>query len=302
MTVTFYFLDRLKSVPFSPPSLVLGFKITLMTLQRMALVAAALELHAAACCSATGSRTIPLSGWELTGSDSGVRVLCPVPHLVHIDLHAAGRIGDPFDATEIDDARNRWVMDERNWTYTARFEIETAGAAARPALLVAQGLDTLATIRHNGVVVGHSTNMHLRVVILLHTVLGMNTLSFSFANPVPYAVEQQRQHPCACSGEQCTNSMNHTKPCKCCNFNATQYPIYSWAPGRIFVRKAQSHYGWNWYVSPRPSPCCVASRPSPCCEWLSTKSLSCSHLCLLYRFHLKLQLRWLVGGAAYAAC
>ena len=30
------------------------------------------------------------------------------------------------------------------------------------------------------------------------------------------------------------------------------FPIYAWAPGRVFVRKAQSHYGWNWGPATMP--------------------------------------------------
>lgn len=185
----------------------------------------ALLLLPVASSTAAAHQQIPLSSWQLAGSDYGVRVSCQgAPSLVHVDLHKAGQIADPFDSTEIDDEDNRWVMTESNWTYTARFDCGSSeeAAAPPPLLLVAQGLDTLATIRLNGVVVGHSANMHLRVAVPLRPAQGANTLSFSFENPIPYAAEQQRLHPCGCSADTCEDSKHHTKPCKCCNFNATQ--------------------------------------------------------------------------------
>ena len=198
---------------------------------------------------AGGGEEVMLSGWVLYGADSKMSTkLVEPPSLVHIDLMKAGKLSDPFDGTNIDDAEHRWVMQESNWTYSATFYI----ASTSPLLLLAQGLDTVCSVRLNGLVIGNSSNMHVRTVLQVAAVAGVNTLSFSFADPVSYAKTQRAMHPCPCSLETCTDDKQHARPCRCCDFNATQYPIYSWAPGRIFVRKAQSHYGWNWGPATMP--------------------------------------------------
>jgi hypothetical protein len=225
-----------------------AYVVALSTVAVAAAVTPSTSLPDAADTADAADALVPLTGWRLAGSNSGISIPCEDdggPSVVHVDLQEAALVGDAFDGTEIDDPRNRWVMNESNWTYTAQFTSVGEQPNDTPLLLVAQGLDTLVTIRHNGRVVGRSDNMHLRVVVPLEAVhQGANTLSFSFANPVPYAYEQRRLHPCPCASQTCQDHKNHSKPCKCCKFNATQYPIYSWAPGRIFVRKAQSHYGW----------------------------------------------------------
>jgi hypothetical protein len=37
----------------------------------------------------------------------------PLPHVVQLDLHAAGLIADPFRGTTVDDATLRWVHEPR---------------------------------------------------------------------------------------------------------------------------------------------------------------------------------------------
>jgi beta-mannosidase len=192
---------------------------------------------------------LPLSDvpiWRLTSSDgAGPPALRPVhnislPSLVQLDLERAGVIANPLLGNRLDDDALRWIHDpSRNWTYATRF---TAPAAPQGLLLVAQSLDTLATVRLNGVVVGSSTNMHVRMVLELPLALlrhgSDNTLAISFGDPVSYSTAEYAKHPCSCDG--------------CCHFNATQYPIYDWAQGRPWIRKVQSHYGWNWGPASMP--------------------------------------------------
>jgi hypothetical protein len=171
--------------------------------------------------------------WTLTGDGSpAVRVSnLSLPSLVQLDLHEAGLIGSPLHGNALDDGSLRWIHDAgRNWTYSTVF---TAPVSVHGLLLVAQSLDTLATVRLNGAVVGTSTNMHVQLALELPaTVLRPgteNVLAISFGDPVSYSIAQHAAHPCSS-----------------CKFNATQYPIYSWAQGRPWIRKTQSHYGWNW--------------------------------------------------------
>ena len=197
---------------------------------------------------AAGGARLELGGsplWRLRGSGPGSAAAnaklaragpFAMPSLVQLDLLSAGAIPEPFDDTNLDDETLRWVHDAaQNWTYTTTFTKSQLGRGA--PLFVAQGLDTIVAVRLNGALIGRSTNMHVRLALPLPPALlrDDNTLALSFGDPVAYSISQHRLHPCSC-GEQG----------ECCHFNATQYPVYSWAQGRPWVRKTQSHYGWNW--------------------------------------------------------
>src|SRR6266851_3789397 len=67
-----------------------------------------------------------------------------VPGDVHRSLMAAGRIPDPFYATN--ESACAW-MEEREWWYRVGFDAPAGEAAQR---LVFHGLDTFATIYLNG--------------------------------------------------------------------------------------------------------------------------------------------------------
>jgi len=100
-------------------------------------------------------------GWRLTavggpvpGEVAGRVVPATVPGSVHLDLLEAGLIEDPYlDCVEADLA---W-MHRTHWRYSLEF---SASAVADRADLVFEGLDTVATIRLNGTVLGRTANMH----------------------------------------------------------------------------------------------------------------------------------------------
>ncbi len=86
-----------------------------------------------------------------------------VPGCVHTDLLRAGRIPDPFDGDG--EAATQWIGDTV-WRYrgpsrgTARAPTPRRHRPAERHDLVAEGLDTLATIELNGLVVGTTANQH----------------------------------------------------------------------------------------------------------------------------------------------
>ena len=76
-----------------------------------------------------GGEGVSLFDWRLSGEDAKLSVaVAGQPSLVHLDLVQAGKLNEPFDGTNIDDASQRWVMRESNWTYSAKFSMR-----ARPA-------------------------------------------------------------------------------------------------------------------------------------------------------------------------
>src|SRR5262245_24287363 len=79
-----------------------------------------------------------------------------VPGCVHTDLREAGAIPDPFWADN--ELKLQWI-EERDWEYRARFTVPAALLAETEVDLVADGLDTVATLQLNGREIGRSENM-----------------------------------------------------------------------------------------------------------------------------------------------
>ncbi|KAH9368615.1 hypothetical protein HPB48_004634 [Haemaphysalis longicornis] len=88
-----------------------------------------------------------------------------------------------------------WVGRE-NWTYSRDFELKEEHTRNRRILLVAHGIDTVATVYVNGVPVGNTDNMFVRYVfdIKQHIKVGHNNISVEFTSAVAYAREQTRAY------------------------------------------------------------------------------------------------------------
>ncbi|GAA1875247.1 glycoside hydrolase family 2 protein [Myceligenerans crystallogenes] len=107
-----------------------------------------------------------------------------VPGEAHLDLLRAGLIADPFDGAN--EAGQQWIGDT-DWTYSTTFAWSDDGAARHD--LVAHGLDTVAAVELNGVLLGRTENMHRSYRWDVRAALreGENTLTVSFTAPVPEA-------------------------------------------------------------------------------------------------------------------
>jgi len=140
-----------------------------------------------------------------------------VPGVVHTDLLAAGLLDDPFVGAQ--EAELAWIG-EADWTYRTAFSWSPTIADARVDL-VAEGLDTVATVRVNGEVVLETANQHRAYRADLSRVLhaGENTIEVAFRSPVRYARERE-----AVLGER-PHSYAHP-------FNA--------------IRKSACNFGWDW--------------------------------------------------------
>jgi beta-mannosidase len=139
------------------------------------------------------------------------------PGSVYLDLMAAGAIADPFVGLNENDVQ--WVG-EADWLYRCSFELPSGEA---PALaLCFDGLDTFATIWLNGEQVLSSDNMFVpqRVMIERQARPGTNELRILF--------ESALRHGTARAAEP----------------GALQ--AWNGDVSRVYVRKAQYHYGWDW--------------------------------------------------------
>jgi len=142
-----------------------------------------------------------------------------VPGCVHRDLRRQGIIPDPFWGTNELDLQ--WI-EERDWEYRARFIVPRALLAKEIVELVADGLDTVATVRLNGREVARTDNMFVGhrwdVKPLLRA--GKNELCVHFGSARRYIRATRPEH--------CPREIND--------------PV-----GRCTViRKQQCQFGWDW--------------------------------------------------------
>ena len=107
-------------------------------------------------------------------------ILTEVPGTVQTALHAAGITEDPY--LDDQEAAQRWIGQSR-WLYRTEFSLDVLG----PGLdLVFDGIDTVATIRLNGHVLGLTENMHrsFRFDIGETARRGSNALEVELESPV----------------------------------------------------------------------------------------------------------------------
>ncbi|MFD3402613.1 glycoside hydrolase family 2 protein [Kribbella sp. NPDC058693] len=143
-------------------------------------------------------------------------VAATVPGEVHTDLLAAGEIPDPFDGDN--ESKLHWIGRTR-WSYRTTFSWAADGNDRQE--LVADGLDTVATVTLNGQEIGRTANQHrsYRFDITAVLVAGDNELVIEFEGPVA-AAEAERAK---------VGSWPHTN----------LHPYNE-------LRKMASNFGWDW--------------------------------------------------------
>ncbi|ULO08362.1 glycoside hydrolase family 2 protein [Paenibacillus sp. 19GGS1-52] len=139
-----------------------------------------------------------------------------VPGDVHSTLKEHGLIEDPFFGHN--DQKCRWV-EEKVWWYRTVFQYSGDLIPGEKIALIFEGLDTFATAYLNGVELGSTENMFIAFSFEVTRELqaGANTLAVKF-DPVHYRV-----------GSQAVSSY---------------WSGYS--KERVWTRKNQSHFGWDW--------------------------------------------------------
>lgn len=157
----------------------------------------------------------PVAGPVPANVAAAGRIPATVPGTVHTDLLAAGLIEDPY----LDDNERllAWIG-LADWRYESTFDWTPSGERVE---LVFLGLDTVATVELNGVVLAATRNMHRTYRFDVTDVLrqGANTLAVTFASAVRHADRASlelgaRPH------------VNHHP------YNA--------------IRKAACNFGWDW--------------------------------------------------------
>ena len=112
---------------------------------------------------------------------------------MHTDLRRHRLIPDPFWGTN--ELQLQWI-EERDWEYRAIFTVSSGLPDEEVVDLVADGLDTVATVRLNGRLVARTENMFLGhrwdVRPLLHT--GKNEITIRFGSALKYIRSHRPDH------------------------------------------------------------------------------------------------------------
>ena len=165
----------------------------------------------------TDGWTVRAVSGEVPASVDGISIPATVPGCVHLDLMAAGVIDDPY--LDENERLCQWVG-RVNWRYETVFNWDGPLEDAEIDV-VADGLDTLATVELNGMVIGRTANMHrsYRFPIADRLRPGRNELAVTFTAPV--------------DGAQRASDALGSRPL------AYPHPYNA-------LRKMASNYGWDW--------------------------------------------------------
>lgn len=144
-----------------------------------------------------------------------------VPGVVQGDLLAMGLIPNPFQS--LNEADVQWVG-ESDWLYRCRFSWSPGddGAASGETTLCFGGLDTCATVWLNGRQILASDNMFLahRIPVQAMLLPGDNELLIVFESALRIGRAREAE--------------------------MGKMAVWNGDSSRVYVRKAQYHYGWDW--------------------------------------------------------
>lgn len=153
--------------------------------------------------------------WSLQCEAKNIHVSAQVPGDIHADLFRAGIIEDPYFG--LNHRALHWVLGE-NFVYETRFCAEEEELSAESAFLRFYGIDTYASVELNGVTLGETENMFLRYEFDVTRLLRReNVLRVRMRSTARVA-----------------------QTFDCASYFAT------FNVPRIFMRKAQCHFGWDW--------------------------------------------------------
>lgn len=141
-----------------------------------------------------------------------------VPGTVHTDLMANKKIPDPFFRMNENDLQ--WI-DAQQWMYRRDFDVDEETLREDVIALVAEGLDTYATIRLNDNIVVETANMFVehRFNVKQFLRAGKNTIEVLFDSPTIRSKALEKEH------------------------GGLRVAL---EPHRVYVRKAQYSFGWDW--------------------------------------------------------
>ncbi|KAI9849079.1 MAG: hypothetical protein M1838_000280 [Thelocarpon superellum] len=175
----------------------------------------------------TARKVIPIdSGWGFKQADDDNVSFLPAsrfPTNVHLDLLSHGLIPDPYVSQN--ERHVQWVADKA-WIYRTTFSAPLAGPLnSLKCALVFEGLDTYASVQLNGRKVHTSDNMFLATMV-----------------DVTGSLRKGRENELVITFESALIRGNEIRE----KYQGHRWACWNGEPGRLAVRKAQHHFGWDW--------------------------------------------------------
>ena len=164
----------------------------------------------------TSCRNLSIENWTFSKQNETKKHKATIPGTIHTDLFQNRLISDPFFGTN--EKQLQWIENE-NWEYETYFSLTKSELKNQNIDLEFEGLDTYATVFLNGKAVLEANNMFRKWIISAksHLKMGTNHLKVVFHSAVQKGKEEAKKLP-------------YTLPEK----------------ERVFVRKAQYQFGWDW--------------------------------------------------------
>ena len=164
----------------------------------------------------TTYRNLSNENWTFNKQNETKKHKATIPGNVHTDLYQNKLIPDPFYGAN--EKRLQWIENE-NWEYESTFSLSENEISNENIELEFDGLDTYARVYINGKMVLEADNMFRKWTISAknHLKKGKNHLKIVFLSAVQKGKEEAKK-------------LTYTLPEK----------------ERIFVRKAQYQFGWDW--------------------------------------------------------
>ncbi len=155
-------------------------------------------------------------GWQFSKQGANKWYAAQVPGTVHTDLLSNKLIPDPFDRDN--EKRLQWIGEE-NWDYKKTFTVDLSVLQKKHVELVFDGLDTYAEVYLNGQLILSADNMFRQWKADVKKILKpKNQLLIRFSSAKNKA-------------DSIAKSM---------------MPLVIPDNPRVYVRKAQFHFGWDW--------------------------------------------------------
>jgi len=161
-------------------------------------------------------KEIILEEFTLQCEDSLNSIKSTLPSSIHAELIKSKIIEDPFDCCNVDSLN--WI-NKKNWIYSFEFNISEEDLAHNSIMLIASGIDTYSEISLNGGFIARTNNSFKEYEIDIKKFLkiGENKLEIKL-NQIE--IEELKRE--------------------------WEYGLKMPGGNRVFTRKAQFQYGWDW--------------------------------------------------------
>ncbi|OGS82037.1 MAG: beta-mannosidase [Flavobacteria bacterium RIFCSPLOWO2_12_FULL_31_7] len=161
-------------------------------------------------------RNLSSENWTFNKQNDSQKNKAKVPGTIHTDLLENKLILDPFLGTN--EKELQWIEKE-NWEYETKFNLSKSELKNQNIDLLFEGLDTYATIYLNGKLLLETDNMFRtwNKSVKDKLKIGENHLKIIFKSASNFGKEEAKKLPYTLPGEE-----------------------------KVFTRKAQYHFGWDW--------------------------------------------------------